>query len=377
MTMDKLKVAYLTTFYNGKIDGRLGRFHDWVHRLRDQSDPPFDFEVHAFTATNPDETLVSKPHSFLGDGDELWGTRWNKVEFLLNVPRVRRDLHRSGFDLLHIIQLDTIAFPTGSFFAQKPVVIGPDILGWNPIRSGGKWDVSFPKSIFPKLKFRLKQLLAATDQYSAVTAYSDYHQNILRKLGIPCEKISKISPGVDPIFSPGDLTKDSDNPHILYVGDFSDHKGLPTLLAALEYIDRELKITLVGSGKRPENQYPNMNMDIKGFVQRKDLPKLYRKADLFIMPSIDEAGPNTIIESLACGTPVIASDKPGINEYIPNGAGVKFWPRDPKNLAAAIDAALDRLTEFQRNAQSHTDKFHIDQTLNSILNCYELIAKSN
>jgi len=166
-----MKIAYLTSYYNGAVDGRLGRFHDWAHRLRDMDDPPFEHEIHAFTAVNPDDTLASRPLSLLGDGNQLWGQRSNKLEYLANAPRVYSDLQRSDFDVLHILQLNSIVYPTGILNQDHPVVIGPDILGWNPIRSGGRWDVSFPDSLFPTFKYNAKRLLAYPQRYAAATTY--------------------------------------------------------------------------------------------------------------------------------------------------------------------------------------------------------------
>jgi hypothetical protein len=41
-----MQVAYVTPYYNGACDGRYGRFHDWVHAVRDANDPPFDADVY-------------------------------------------------------------------------------------------------------------------------------------------------------------------------------------------------------------------------------------------------------------------------------------------------------------------------------------------
>lgn len=365
---DRPTIAYLTTYYTGDIDGRLGRFHDWVHRLRDRPDPPFDAEVHAFTVGTPDEMLAETPKGVLGGGEDLWGRRRNKLEFLLHVPRIRRSLRRSDFDLLHLIQLDTILFPTGAIRREEPVVVGPDILGWNPIRSGGRWDLKFPGSLFTRSKYDLKRVLAATAWYDAATAYSEYHRRMLERLGIPREDVTVLPPGVDPRFAPNERRPADGPTHVLYVGDISAHKGFPTLVEALYQLEHEVQLTVIGAGE-PPRALPE-SVEFLGFLHRADLPEHYRRADIYVTPSIDEAGPNTIVESLASGVPVVATDRPGLNAYAPEDASVLFDPRAPGALASAIDHAIDNLPTLTCAARRQANDFDIDRVLDSLDTLY-------
>lgn len=377
-----MKVAYVTGFYNGKVDGRLGRFHDWVHRLRDMDDPPFEHEVHAFTATNPDNTLASTPRSFLGDGDRMWGKRSNKIEYLANTPRICSNIRQSDSDVIHILHLSSTAYLTGVFSQDRPVVIGPDILGWNPIRSGGRWDISFPNSILPKMKYRFKQLLAHVPQYDAVTVYSSYHRRILSEIGVDESQIDCIPPGISPIFcsvTPASGAVDTDNnPEILYVGDFSDHKGFPEFVNAVGQLCKDITVTAIGAGNtHVAEARSNPQITVEGFIDRTDLPRYYQQADLYVMPSIDEAGPNTIIEALASGTPIVATDKGGINEFPPTDSSVLFWPRNTAALTTAIETAVSKLPQLTAAAQSHADRFHVDRTINHLDSFYRELLNSN
>jgi glycosyltransferase involved in cell wall biosynthesis len=337
-------------------------------------DPPFQHEVHSFTGVNTDDTLVSEPHSYLSNGDELWGERQNKAEYLLNVPRVYKDLQRSDFDLLHILQLSAIVYPTGIVAQDCPVVIGPDIAGWSPIRSGGQWDVSFPDNIKSRLEYRLKRLLASVGTYDVATVYSEYHRDILADFVIPSKKTSKLPAGVDPIFSVDQSPTETQrrSVHLLYVGDLSEHKGLPVLIEALSRLSEDVHVTVLGAGdpeRFPTEQFSNMS--VKGFVKRKELPKYYKEADLHVMPSIDEtAGTNTVIESLACGTPVVVTDKTGINEFPPADASVLFWPREPEPLATAIADAITRLPQLKAAARAHAEEFHVNRTIDHLDGLY-------
>jgi glycosyltransferase involved in cell wall biosynthesis len=344
-------------------------------------DPPFEHEIHAFTAVNPDDTLVSQPLSFFGDGEQMWGRRTNNVEYLANAARVYGDLQRSDFDVLHILQLNPIVYPTGTVNQQRPVVIGPDILGWNPVRSGGRWDVAFPDSALPKFKYHAKRLLARPQQYTGATAYSNYHCQILEQLGVPSAKTTRLPPGIDPIFSVDDAKtiNISEPPELLYVGDISEHKGFPEFIAAIQQLDREVTVTVIGAGSAAGTSAEILPyVSIKGFVDRADLPEYYRRADLYVMPSIDEAGPNTIIEALACGTPVVATDKIGVNEFPPADASVLFWPREADPLTEALETALDGLPALTAAARSQAEEFHVDRTIDHLAEFYhELLGRTD
>ena len=78
------------------------------------------------------------------------------------------------------------------------------------------------------------------------------------------------------------------------------------------------------------------------------LPALYNAADVFVMPTTElEMFGMAVVEALACGTPVVASDHGGLKETAPERCGARFRPRDSGALATAI---LDLLADDARRA---------------------------
>lgn len=150
--------------------------------------------------------------------------------------------------------------------------------------------------------------------------------------GVVNGKIKIISPGFDPtIFNPHCIKRsdarrilnlDSSSEVLLHIGGVSrqrsgERKGLPYLLKALEYLDKtgyldQLNILLLVLGK-VSHKYRRLFPAIQERVIELDeveedvMPILYRAADVFVMPSISEGWGISLIEALACGTPVIAS----------------------------------------------------------------------
>lgn len=97
-------------------------------------------------------------------------------------------------------------------------------------------------------------------------------------------------------------------------------KGLPLLLAALSGLKRlsNLFLLSVGGGK-PEVNGAIPHRHLEYLANDRLLSVLYSAADVYVVPSLQDNLPNTILESLACGTPVVAFDVGGIAEVVRSG----------------------------------------------------------
>jgi glycosyltransferase involved in cell wall biosynthesis len=76
-----------------------------------------------------------------------------------------------------------------------------------------------------------------------------------------------------------------------------------------------------------------------GYVPDSELPGLYAKATLFVLPSLDEGFGLPALEAMACGTPVIASDGGALPETV-GEAGLIFDLSDPDGLSSALRECL-------------------------------------
>jgi glycosyltransferase involved in cell wall biosynthesis len=127
-------------------------------------------------------------------------------------------------------------------------------------------------------------------------------------------------------------------------------KGLDVLVAACSALrDRhqDFRVHLVGDGPlraslEAEVASRKLGEHVKfvGSKHHKELGDWYRAADLTLLPSRSEGLPNVLRESLACGTPFVASRVGGIDEIAEGGAGMLVRPEQPEQLADAIVRAL-------------------------------------
>jgi glycosyltransferase involved in cell wall biosynthesis len=159
---------------------------------------------------------------------------------------------------------------------------------------------------------------------------------------------------------------------VLYVGRFSPEKGLRFLLEALPAAAArvpELRALLVGGDEAEDGEYHEMarrlgvaeRVVFGGVVPRDALPKVYADADVLAVPSLAEGHPLAPLECLACGTPVVASDIPGLNETIEDGVnGLLVPPGTPGALAEALGRILrddEARGRMSRAARSSVERF--------------------
>ena len=120
-------------------------------------------------------------------------------------------------------------------------------------------------------------------------------------------------------------------------------KGFQFLAQALAALDDpQEKRLLVSLGKgRPELATPVPHLHLGRIGDDRQLARAYSAADLFAIPSLQDNLPNTVLESMACGTPVVGFAVGGIPEMVrPGVTGLLARPEDASSLGAAITELL-------------------------------------
>ena len=152
--------------------------------------------------------------------------------------------------------------------------------------------------------------------------------------------------GIDPQQFRPDGPKKGDG-ELLFVGRLVPYKGLGVLFEAMSRLHPRPRLTVVGDGPMRKSledraQHLYIDVDFVGRVPDADLPAYYRGAAATVLPSVNgqEAFGIALVESMACGTPVVASDLPGVGELARSG-GLVCPPGDPDALAAQLRRALD------------------------------------
>jgi glycosyltransferase involved in cell wall biosynthesis len=219
-----------------------------------------------------------------------------------------------------------------------------------------------------------------------------------RILGLPAEKATVIYPGVLADYWPRDAQasaqfiahkyQTSDN-YICTVGTVEPRKNIVGLVEAVRLLRAQSDFTpqvLIagGSGWRNSNIYESVaraglserQIKFLGYVPEEDLPALYSGARIFVMPSLYEGFGIPLIEAMACGAPVVASNVSSIPEVVQD-AGILVSPTRPQEFADAIarlenDPAL-RSRLIERGLRRAKD-FRYDTSARKLLRLFEEVG---
>jgi glycosyltransferase involved in cell wall biosynthesis len=178
-------------------------------------------------------------------------------------------------------------------------------------------------------------------------------------LGIPRERIAVTPLGVDPWFSP---RAEEDRapvlerlgvrpPYVLFVGLAQPRKNLETIATVFGRLAArkdDLTLVIAGDDGYPEGRLHALleqtgavdRVKRTGYVSEAELPALYSAAGLLLFPSRDEGFGLPVLEAMACGCPVVASDRGALPEVVGDG-GLCF----PPDAFDAIEEAAARLLE--------------------------------
>ena len=212
-------------------------------------------------------------------------------------------------------------------------------------------------NLFPEFPAARREILKAVESAAACITVSDALRTRLIDLGASAGKVTTLRNGVDTdLFSPvsaadRDATRQRYNLTgriIIAVGNLAPEKGQMLIAEALRKLP-DATLILVGDGPdgdRLDSYFEHNNLAGRvrrlGRVPQSDLPGLYSAADVSVLASMREGWPNVLLESMACGTPVVAADVGGVREMVTvPAAGVVVAERTADAFVAAISGLLD------------------------------------
>lgn len=221
-------------------------------------------------------------------------------------------------------------------------------------------------------------------------------RDLVQFYGVPPHKVSVVYHGIDERFQPASRSQISrvkqelgiGDQFILFVGTIQPRKNVVRLIDAFTLIADErdrLQIVLAGkigwkSSEIERAISASRHSDrilLLGHVPDGDLPALYSASSAFALPSLYEGFGLPALEALACGTPVLVSDRGSLPEVVGDAAAVV----DPTNVAEIADGLrhvldVDGRADRIERGRVHASKFSWEktgrQTLEILRNCQHL-----
>jgi D-inositol-3-phosphate glycosyltransferase len=224
----------------------------------------------------------------------------------------------------------------------------------------------------PELRVETERELARSCHHIIAPTAKEREELILR-YSTPPEKISVIPCGVNlELFQPVDKQTAKrelgfgNGKVVLFVGRIEPLKGIEQLIRAMTYLrnGQDARLVVIGGGELSQKEIERLrkicrelhiedSVTFTGALKQDRMPYFYSAADVCVLPSYYESFGLVALESLACGTPVVATDVGDLRRIIRQGeTGYVVADNAPHHLAEKIDLLLSRPSPDKNSALS-------------------------
>lgn len=304
-------------------------------------------------------------------------------------------LNRKKYDIYHVFFAKYSAFIAGAlkFIHGNPVVCKPAGGGVNGDIAALQNRVRFKKMVFKGIA-NADALIAVSRAIKDEFINANFSESriVFIPNGVDMNRFAddllkkKSAQSVSAIYTVPRSAKDS-KLRLLFVGRLSPHKGLSYLFDALCSLkgkmafhlqligDGELRDELISKAKQAE-----ISDSVEFLGSRTDIAQYYLGCDVFILPSVSEGLSNSLLEAMASGRAVIASNVSGTEDVIQNGiSGIIVPPQDSAALAEAImkiaSAPELRKTLGDSAKKSVMKNYSIESVVEKYLALYERLLR--
>jgi len=387
-----MRIAFITLEYPPSIIGGAGVYA----RNITQELARLGHHIVVFTP----QFYKSKREEYNNNNLEIYETKINHglpfkaLQFWSRLPNTIKNFEKE-YGLFDIVHFNGISYD----FLKKKLSKAPHIATIhhlakdtikynNPSLIARIRDISGETGLF--IPFIEKRCIKSVDKIVAVSDFTK--KQIIKTYKVLSSKIETVYNGTSLYrcnFTKGELEETKRQfelpikPIILFVGRIgTPRKNLDLLLKAFKEVLEKTDAILLVVGKGDQTEAKKLaeslgiikNVIFAGFVDDTTLKKLYVLCDIYVCPSILEGFGLTILEAMACGKTVVASNTAAIPEVV-GDAGILVEPKNPDALAEAIIDLLNnenkrKKLEKQALKRAH-EKFTWSASADELLKVYE------
>lgn len=312
------------------------------------------------------------------------GSNISEIKFSFNLLLKAHSLKLQKSSIIHAQRPD-LMLPFIIFYRKNPKVCTLHGIGYN--------DVYFKKGKFVGRIYRLveKFALKHTDRIIAVDENTGkFYSKIYPWLK---DKITVIPVGIDTeLFKPMGKREirekyglNEEDKIILFVGRFETEKGLDLLLKSFKEAKKEItdcKLVLVGSGREKSNlenlikYLGSKDIIFMNPLEHDKIPEIMNCADVFALCSLHEGMPTVVLESLACGVPVVSTDVGDVHKVVKNGeTGYISKTRDIEELKTKLVEILSDGKKLKGNCIKTAQEYSRDRIVKKIVGVYNEVLE--
>ncbi len=243
------------------------------------------------------------------------------------------------------------------------------------VRCGYEWlrFMEFRKkySILIRIAEYIERLTYRAADAIILTSHAD-RKFVAERFGISEERIRVIPNYVDTdLFSDGSGTE-KESGKILYFGRLDAQKNLHALIDACAGLP--VRLVCIGNGPEKERLVAHalaagVPLAVKDRMDQRDLVQEIHSAELFVLPSLFEGSPKTLLEALSCGAACVATDIEAVREIVPDdqrGIIAELCGAEAASIRDAVRMLMDDPEKRQRlgkNARMHILEYYSRQRL--------------
>lgn len=332
-------------------------------------------DIHVITLEEEDSTGIKQAHNF-----HIHRILLSRIKFLGSIASWFEIIRKIQMLNPDIISVQSIPMAIPAYFLN--FLTGKDYIVW--CRGSDIYQPWPLKEFISRrvLKNAIASIALTADMKNLMSRYIDENSINVIPNGVDFDEFSKLS---------NDKNKKIDKDHkvILYVGSLRLSKGVNYLIESLKLIMNEVpmvELVIIGDGdqrKRLENLTGSLELTkyikFMGILSHKDVIDCMLDSDIFILPSLSEGFPNVIIEAMATGLPIIATNIGGIPEVVKHMKnGLLVEPKSSVEIAAKAISLLtneDLRKKISDNNKLEAQKFSVKDIVLDLNEIYIQIAK--
>ena len=237
-------------------------------------------------------------------------------------------------------------------------------------------------NLIPEYKLPRKMILWAAKQANASVTVCKALKDSMVEMGANADKIHVYRNGVDlELFKLLDKPKCRDKYQLkkqtlVSVGHLIERKGHHLIIEAMQFLP-DYELLIVGGGEE-ENALKKLVKQLKlddkvkflGEKKQQELTEIYNAADAMVLASSREGWANVLLESMACGTPVVATDIWGTPEVVQNQDAGVLVKRTADDIAEGVKNLFSNYPA-RSNTRKYAEQFSWDSTTQGLLHLFK------
>lgn len=287
---------------------------------------------------------------------------------------------RKNFDAIHIHMVRNLAAMVGFMKPMLKSTVVAKISGaWE--FEGGILDPSHASHpLYRMMNYFIKRL----DCFQAISKYTVLQ---LQLAGYPVKKIKHIPNAIDTNrFSYKERNSDTGDLNVVYTGRLRHVKGVDVLIDAWSRVvvssdNQKLRLLIAGNGPfrselEKKVQYHGLQDSITFLGLVSDIPELLSNSHIYVQPSRQEGLSNSVLEAMAAGLPIVATNISGNEDLVSNGDnGILVEPENDKTLSESILELVDnpdlRIEMGKRSREIIEQGYQVPAVLNNLISVYQ------